>query len=297
MRAVTSFHSSQTLQLHNQFKYPPHIHTNDRHGSRHRAKYARPKTTSIFRHTKFVLKNTSTDEYRYAFPENLITDTVIENYLRTKKIPHEAVFPPFPSTGITQAPVPLPENSCIKLPEFISYYADWDEEKDVKKGESVADAFLHQAQVMEMLNCNPHPNIVQYHGCIAQDGMIQGICLAKHDMTLAERIHKAKKAKDTSFDAKSFLKGLESGISHLHGLGLVHNNIHRDNIQIDDGDESNPIIANLDICVSDGERKFVGGARDWVREGYWQENATKENGLYAQAKIREYLIQEGVLKE
>lgn len=59
----------------------------------------------------------------------------------------------------------------------------------------------------------------------------------------------------TPFDKDLCLQGIESGIRHMHSLGLVHNDINPSNIMIDSADR--PVIIDFDSCKQEGEKLGV----------------------------------------
>lgn len=68
----------------------------------------------------------------------------------------------------------------------------------------------------------------------------------------------------TTKDYSGFLTGIESGIRHLHSLGLVHNNINLSNIIVD-GD--NLIIIGFSSCQPLRESlEGVGRTYEWYDE-------------------------------
>lgn len=52
-------------------------------------------------------------------------------------------------------------------------------------------------------------------------------------------------------DREGFLSGVESGIRHLHALGLVHNDIKPANIMLDHN--GNAVIIDFNNCYADGQ--------------------------------------------
>ncbi|RCI16356.1 hypothetical protein L249_2849 [Ophiocordyceps polyrhachis-furcata BCC 54312] len=107
-------------------------------------------------------------------------------------------------------------------------------------------------EACEVLRIHPHPNIVQYLGCIVRDGRITGLGFAKYSSTLSQILEDG-----TPFSIAHCLHGIEAGIRHMHNLGLVHNDLNPSNIMMD-GD--NP---------------------DYAR---------RENDLYSLSKIRQAVL-------
>src|SRR6266566_2121582 len=99
-------------------------------------------------------------------------------------IPLAAYSPPFP-THFTCAPEPLPRDFYVKKPRLISY----DRIRQGPRPNHIADSFLAEAEVCEVLKRHPHPNIATYLGCQVSDGRIIGICFAKYHRTLMQTVN------------------------------------------------------------------------------------------------------------
>lgn len=92
------------------------------------------------------------------------------------KIDH--IWPLFPQ-DLTMAPNPLPINSYFKPSPLIFY------DKNYATPSSPSDLLLEEARTCEFLRKNPHPNIVEYLGCVVHANRITGLCLVKYGATLA----------------------------------------------------------------------------------------------------------------
>jgi len=89
----------------------------------------------------------------------------------------------------------------------------------------------------------------------------------------------------THFDRQRCLRGIEAGVSHLHGLGLIHNDINPENIMMDGvGDDMEPVIIDSDSCRKEDEK--LGSKFGWVVD---DEYAKRENGDYGISKVRDAL--------
>ncbi|KAG6219138.1 hypothetical protein E4U26_007325 [Claviceps purpurea] len=148
---------------------------------------------------------------------------------------------PLYSARLLRAPTPIPQDSYIKEPSLMDYKENLTEESIITK------LILHEIEALELLRKHPHPNIVEYRGCVVTDGRISGLCLAKCKATLRERIEVG-----TPFDKDLFLEGVERGVRHLHSLGIVHNDINPDNVMLDELDR--PIIIDFDSWGRKGQK-------------------------------------------
>ena len=75
---------------------------------------------------------------------------------------------------ITEVMTPLPSNTFVKTPDYLDSIR-------------VAKARPDQRRDQH-LSKTPHPNICKYYGCIRDGAFITGICLQKHEFTLAEYV-------------------------------------------------------------------------------------------------------------
>jgi serine/threonine protein kinase len=140
---------------------------------------------------------------------------------------------------------------------------------------------LNEARTCELiLRRNPHPNIAKYLGAYVEDQRITGLCFEKYEVTLAERLTNGPEISDS----EHFLRGIEQGIKHLHGLRLVHNDINLYNIMITS--DNQPVIINFDSCRFVGDPLGVKvGTQEWARPS--ATIAEEENDFYGPAKIAE----------
>lgn len=216
-------------------------------------------------------------------------ELIMELVTSKTPIPTAAYRPRFPST-YTRAPDPLPCDTYVKRPSLMSY-------DRVCKGalpNSIADGLLAEAQVYELLRRNPHPNIARYLGCRTLGDDIDGLCLARYGTTLmqAANPHSFMKRKLSATrqglglgDYGHMLDGIESGLKHLHSLGLVHNDVNPSNI-MRDGDDW--VLIDFGSCRRMGENlDHVGRTYEWYDEAVKESLPT--NDLDALREIRTWL--------
>lgn len=67
------------------------------------------------------------------------------------------------------------------------------------------------------------------------------------------------------------------GVSHLHSLGVAHNDLNPRNILLDENDR--PVIFDLGSCKAFGEKLTEGGIPKW-NDGF-DEVSTEERGGWA----------------
>jgi serine/threonine protein kinase len=228
-----------------------------------------------FSHTKIILREDN--QYYYAitsrrYPPTSEVDLV---GLEPVPIPTSQIWPPFPRQ-FARAPEPLPQECYIKRPSLL-YYGD------TEASTELSSLLLNEAEVCEILKEFPHPNIAQYLGCIVESDRITGLCFVKYGVNLLQRITTDSRP----FDIDLCLRGIQTGISHLHSLDLIHCDLNPTNILMD-GDT--PVIGDFDSCRHKGENLgFKAGTRGWTSQDF--RFARSENDEYGLSKIRDFLYQ------
>ncbi|OAA63287.1 Protein kinase-like domain protein [Niveomyces insectorum RCEF 264] len=226
----------------------------------------------VFDHTKLILRSGS-DFFLGRSPLRNDPCTINVENLDLQRIPTESIWPAM-EARYTKAPEPPPPECFIKRPSLM-YFGD------TPAASKPAQQLLDELEACEILRLHPHPNIAQYFGCISQDDKITGLCFRRYPMTLAERL----RDKSASIDKARCLRGVRDGLKHMHGLGLVHNDINPSNIMLDG---STPIIIDFDSCKKQGEKLGLkSGTREWTKEA--AEYALSENDDHSLAKLEEFL--------
>ena len=72
----------------------------------------------------------------------------------------------------------------------------------------------HEVATLESLRHHPHPNIVEYRGCVVKDGLVEGIVFEGYPEQLSDVADKV--------DHAMVLRDIGSAVEHLHSLVLVH---------------------------------------------------------------------------
>lgn len=210
-----------------------------------------------------------------------------EDLTDVNQIPSSA-YSPLYSTDLTRAHDPLPKDIHVKRPRLNSY----DRISQSPQPNTIAESLLAEAKVCELLMQHPHPNIAIYHGCQVSGDRITGLCFKKYSHTLMKEVNpgalmkrQARSTRQTIKDYSVVLAGVESGIRHLHSLGLVHNDINPSNIMFD-GDKL--VIIDFGSCRPIGESMEVcGRTYEWYDETVML--SLPENDLNALEEIRIWL--------
>jgi len=171
-----------------------------------------------------------------------------------KYVPDEEVYPEVPSY-ITTVSIPINGNVYVKGPKLTIY-------DDVEGTGLLSKLLLQEAEMLELLAQNQHPNLIRYHGCIVERGRIVGLVLDRHPTTLENRLEDGAQ----SFDGKLCMNGITSAVEHLHSLGLAHNDLTPMNIMVDEYDA--PIIVDFGSCRPFGKDLITAGTPGWVDEEF-----------------------------
>lgn len=196
--------------------------------------------TDEFSHCKIILKDKEGPNYYQARLEGRrrkLSDAEIDQ-LDARLINPDHLWLPL-QPDLTIASLPLSEDCYIKIQSCIDY--------EETRNFFPKDLLLKEARICEMLRHAPHPNIVEYHGVVVEVNVIKGLCLTRYDKTLSSVLRDGS----MDLDIDTCLAGIHSGISHIHSLGLVHNDINPSNIMFRKNDTT-PIIIDFDSCERQG---------------------------------------------
>ncbi|KAG6098588.1 hypothetical protein E4U30_007787 [Claviceps sp. LM220 group G6] len=165
------------------------------------------------------------------------------------------------SDRLLRAPSPVPQDSYVKEADFIYHNND-------PEARPLRDLVSLEIEAYEILRQHPHPNIVEYRGCVRVQ--LQDSAPLNKDL---------------------FLEGIERGIRHLHSLGVIHNDIKSQNIMLDELDR--PVIIDFDSWGrQEQELEMKKGTPEWSINGSKYEYALCENDMFALSKLREFISRE-----
>ena len=198
-------------------------------------------------------------------------------------VPDEEVFTqwPAPGIGLIQAPATLTEDFYVKRPNPEMYKVM----KEYNALSQLSIALLVEAEVLQSLSQNPHPNIIRYHGCRVLRGYFIGIVLEKYPYNL----HEYLKNRVGTIEKQSFIAALESALCHLHARGLAHNDLTPHNVLVNE--EGMPVLIDFTGCQPIGTYlKHIRGTRGWIDGEIKDHNTSKkEHDASALAKISAWL--------
>ncbi|KZZ99740.1 Protein kinase-like domain protein [Moelleriella libera RCEF 2490] len=198
------------------------------------------------------------------------------------RIPDEEIFPRWPQRlTLTKAPEELPPNVFIKRVRMALY--------DVfikhKVVHLLPKALIEEAEAMEVLRRQPHPNIVGYHGCHVRRGCITGLVLDRHLNNLGSYL----KGGHAIQDKELFIESLESAIHHLHSLGWAHNDLNPTNVLV--AEDMRPILIDFGSARRIGDKLSTSrGTKGWI-DCEMKDYTTSEirHDISALTKIRAWL--------
>ena len=182
-------------------------------------------------------------------------DLTVEDLNRLlQQVPDEKIYP-LKTTSLSIVPEEIQGNSYIKRPKILCL----DNEAKTKL---LPQLLLGEAEVLQFLEENPHPNIIRFHGCTVNRSRFTGIALEKYSVILQYRHEDVPQP----LDIEACMRGIRSALKHLHLLGLAHNDLNPSNIALDTND--NPILLDFGSCRRFGEVLLTGGTPGWIDEDY-----------------------------
>ena len=189
------------------------------------------------------------------------------------RVRDEELYPRIPTEiTLTIASENLDDVSAfIKRPGLNCY-------ETMKRWDYVTKALLGETLIMEQLSKTPHPNIIKYHGCRTRRGRITAIVLERLDLTLELY---ARTEAFSQLDKEKFMAALESAVSHVHSLGLAHNDINPQNIMVKDG---MPVLIDFGSCAPYGTRLQSLGSPGWFEKPFF--TSEKDHDSYPLKKLR-----------
>ncbi|KAF2843907.1 hypothetical protein T440DRAFT_559878 [Plenodomus tracheiphilus IPT5] len=194
-----------------------------------------------------------------------------------QRVPDERIYP-LKTTTISVVSEENRSKLYIKRPKLLCL----DNEEETKL---LPQMILGEAEVLQFLEQNPHPNVIRFHGCTVNRGRFTGIALEKHRVILQYRHEDVPH----SLDVDACMRGIRAGVKHLHSLGLAHNDLNPTNIAIDSDD--NPILLDFGSCRRIGEDLLSGGTHGWIDEDY--SSSAQYHDEVAIGKIEAWLIGKG----
>lgn len=277
MSASPEAHQVPDIKSWDDFKQISEIHDTDDSGK------------SVLNCTTFVVFN----EAGYCFrgsvkaPKDQITLDQARSCLSQDSA--DSSFPATPMGMPTTDEFPLSKesNTYIKMPNTTAFNA-------YANPITISNNILREAKILELLTHYPHPNIVDFRGAVIKHGRIVGLALDKYPRGLAQYMSSGAYGAGVSrnqqslsslstTDKQGIIDGIAAGLSHLHSLGLAHNDVNPANVMFTE--EGTPVIVDLGSCRPTGETLHERGTVGW-NEGFSRTSDVQNDliGLKAIAK-------------
>lgn len=185
---------------------------------------------------------------------------------------------------------PRNDDYYIKKPDLYAYYSVTDLEGQIAR----------EVELCELLKEHPHPNVATYFGCTAARGRVTGICFKRYKISLFEHVNPRFLNKKAFLESgrehvdghiKEAMKGLLSGIRHLHSLGIVHNDISPTNVVIDE--DGSLVLIDFDSWRRRGEALTIDGIGTKRTYGWYNPEVTEaseQNDLDAYHELETWLF-------
>lgn len=202
------------------------------------------------------------------------------------RVPDAEIYPKLPDEGDDQLAIfrneqPLASNLYLKRPRLTEY----EEYQAQDCVEIIPGRLLEEARSLEAIARRPHPGIVGYHGCRVRRGFITGLVLDRYPNNLKQHVEDQVKP---PLDISAFLGALESAVTHLHDLGLAHNDLNPANILV--SETGMPVLIDFDSCRPIGqELPHTRGTPGWTEEGDSWDTSETRHDAFAIGKIRAWL--------
>ena len=206
-------------------------------------------------------------------------------------MPDGEIFPPcYPEATVLTVEEAATRDCHIKRPK-----TDW---YSLHRGTNdIAEYLLLEARSLEMIEHNPHSNIIQFEGCIVRNGLITGLCLKRYPELLRSKFSAEENDEPVTPPSTAtidcWIHDLGQAIDHLHALGFAHNDVNPSNIMLDE--EGRAVLIDLGSCVRLGEVMHGPGTHGW-NEGF-EERSSVENDKSGLMKVEEWLRDIGVASE
>ncbi|KAI0089938.1 hypothetical protein BDY19DRAFT_93568 [Irpex rosettiformis] len=175
-----------------------------------------------------------------------------------------------------EAPQPLPPDAFVKSNSVIRLTPD--------DPTLLSQLMRREIQVyMTISHSPPHPNICPFYGCVRDGNRATGLVLKKILHELPDKWCYVEPQRATP--KLVILKGVKRGLDHLHNLGIIHNDINKANILLDDN--LCPVIVDFNTALSEGEaRGEHQGTPGWFRKN---RVSRKENDTFALGLLAKWL--------
>jgi serine/threonine protein kinase len=181
-----------------------------------------------------------------------IDNTPFENMVANlRPIPKEHIYPEYDSVLTRFDPGFRDVSIFYKAPSVSGYMEN--------QSDRIATTLLEEARIHEAVSRSPHRNLGVYLGCVVDNGRVVRLAFRKYTRTLYTLFLSSEALPPARI--RNIMQQVKSGATHLHTIGLAHNDISPSNIMLDsNGDGSdNVVLIDLDCCRPLGQPIACGG--------------------------------------
>lgn len=107
-------------------------------------------------------------------------------------------------------------------------------------------SFESEATVLRSIRRKPHKNLALPVGAFVRRGRVFGFVFERYQRTLLDVI----KSKNLQWD--SIFASVERGLTHLHSLGLCHNDVHVGNVMLDE--QNRAVLIDFEFAAAPGTK-------------------------------------------
>lgn len=236
-----------------------------------------------FKHTKFTLfdeQNFTAWTGRVDLPKRHLTPEIATQSLQA--IPDHEIYPLVP-----------PGVASMEASEYVPSEDTWVKGLNIQAynltagSAHVANQVLEEIKAYQLIAANPHSNLAEFRGCLTRDNRVVGILLKRYATTLKARV--AGQSQNT-LDRETIVENIGSGLSHLHSLGMAHNDINPSNIMFDENDRL--VIIDLGASRQIGNMLSQTGTPGW-NEGFDRTSSIRNDEI-GFGKIQEWLLEKDI---
>ncbi|KAL2840911.1 kinase-like domain-containing protein [Aspergillus pseudodeflectus] len=207
-----------------------------------------------------------------------------------KRIPDDRLFPKVPKPKDTHLTIAapgsyIPAMTHVKCPSLEDYYF-----LDFIGSNSRARQLFAEAMIMEKIagsKAHLHPNIIRYHGCRVHRQRITGLVFERLEYNLSQYVSQPG---FSTLNKKRFIAKLKWAVSHIHSLGLAHNDICPNNIMVREtaGAQPEPVLIDFGSCAPFGSKDLLTfGTHGWFEKYFY--TSEKKHDTYSLRKVEEWL--------
>ena len=187
-------------------------------------------------------------------------------------IPLEHLTTPW-TDAYLEAPKPLPPDVYLKAIPAINYEPTYPT--------SLSEKMREEIEVYMKLSRSPHPNVCPFYGCVRDGSRVPALALKQ----IPHKLPYIWKDAEYKVSKLSILRGVKHGLDHIHGLGIIHNDIKPNNLRLDES--FRPVLIDFDAARYEGQpMEGYTGTPGWFR---LSPISRSENDIFALGLLAKWL--------